>query len=190
MASSEALPTNGHVRHPDGADNAQLCDVEHEDTTGTKPVEPKQVRSAETEGEPLALDDHPASQSPLDKHKQPTSPAKRPPPVHTATKGVSGPPTPQVKKVLIFPPAPPFVTLFLTCTSRIADIKFGQVWHWRHQGCSTSNRALHFCQAFYHTSSPQTCTHFGEEIHLCTVLESDHATQTVNHQSFRSSPDT
>ena len=102
MASSEALPTNGHVHHPDDADNAQLCDVEHEDTTGTKPVEPKVVRSAESEGEPLILDDHPASQSAPDKLKLSTSPAKRPPPVHTTAKGVSGPSTPQVKKVLIF----------------------------------------------------------------------------------------
>jgi hypothetical protein len=145
MASSEALPTNGHVHHPDDADNAQLCDVEHEDTTGTNAVEPKQVRSAQSEAEPLLSDDHPASQSAPDKHKPSTSPAKRPLPVNTTTKGASGPPTPQVKKVLIFRPAPSFVTLFLTCTSRIADLKLGQVWHGRHQGCSTSNHALHFC---------------------------------------------
>ncbi|KAF8507197.1 hypothetical protein F5888DRAFT_1602878 [Russula emetica] len=100
MASSEALPTNGHVHHPDGADNAQLCDVEHEDTTGTNPVEPKQVRSAQSEAEPLLSDDHPASQSAPDKHKPSTSPAKRPLPVNTTTKGASGPPTPQVKKIL------------------------------------------------------------------------------------------
>jgi len=104
MASSEALPTNGHVHHPDDGDNAQLCDVKHEDTTGTNPAEPKQVRSAESEGEPLASNDHPASQSPSDKHKPSTSPSKRPPPVHTTAKGTSGPPTPQVKKVLIFRP--------------------------------------------------------------------------------------
>ena len=153
MASSdvqEALPTNGHVHHPDDADNAQLCDVEHEDTTGTNPVEPrdrpeqeKQVLPAPSEPE-----HHPATQSAPDKHKSSTSPAKRPLPVHTTTKGGPGPPTPQVKKVTYFPtvrPAPSFVTLFLTCTSRIADIKLGQVRHGRHQGCSTSNHDLHFC---------------------------------------------
>jgi len=139
----EALPTNGHVDHPDGGDNAQLCDVEHEDTMGTtNPVEPKQVRSAEAEGEPLLSEDHPASQSAPDKHKPSTSPAKRPPPVHSTAKGASGPPTPQVKKVCLFRPTSSFLTLFLTCTSRIADLKLGQVWHGRHQGCSI---ALHFC---------------------------------------------
>lgn len=112
MASSdvqEALPTNGHVHHPDDADNAQLCDVGHEDTTGTNPVEPRdrpeQVRPAESESE-----HHPASQSAPDKHKPST---KRPLSVHTTTKGASGPPTPQVKKVLIFRPSdlPPLLSL-------------------------------------------------------------------------------
>jgi hypothetical protein len=105
MASSdvqETLPTNGHVHHPGDGDNAQLRNVEHEDTTGTSPVEPKQVRSAESEAEPPRSDDHPASHSVLDKYKPSTSPAKRPPPVHPTTKAASGPPTPQVKKVLIF----------------------------------------------------------------------------------------
>jgi hypothetical protein len=145
MASSdvqEALPTNGHVHHADDADHAQLCDVGHEDTTGTNPVEPRdgpeQEKRAESETE-----QHPASQSAPDKHKPSASPAKRPLSVHTSTKGASGPPTPQVKKVLIFRPS--FVTLFLTCTSRIADPKLGQVWHGRHKGCSTSNHALHLC---------------------------------------------
>jgi len=110
MASSdvqEALPTNGHLHHSDDADNAQLCDVEHEDATGTNPVEPrdrpeqgKEVRPAASESE-----HHPASQSAPDKHKPSTSPAKRPLAVHTTTKGASGPPTPQVKKVLIFRPS-------------------------------------------------------------------------------------
>lgn len=147
MASSdvqEALPTNGHGHHRDDADNAQLCDVEHEDTTGTNPVEPRdrpeQEKQAEAEAEHL-----PASQSAPDKHKPSTSPAKRPLAVHTTSKGASGPPTPQVKKVLIFRPALSFVILFLTCTSRIADLKLGQVWHGCHQGCSTFNHALHFC---------------------------------------------
>jgi hypothetical protein len=108
MASSdieEPPATNGHVHHPDDADNAQLCDVEHEDTTGTNPVEPrdrpeqeKQVRPAPSEAE-----HHPAGQSAPDKHKPST--------VHTTTKVASGPPTPQVKKVLIFRPVPSFVTL-------------------------------------------------------------------------------
>jgi hypothetical protein len=100
MASSdvqETLPTNGHGHHPGDADNAQVCNVEHEDTAGTK-----QVRSAESEAEPPRSDDHPASQSALGKHKPSTSPAKRPPPVHPTTKAASGPPTPQVKKVFIF----------------------------------------------------------------------------------------
>lgn len=103
----EALPSNGHVHHGDDADNAQLCDVEHEDTTGTNPVEPrdraeqeKAERPAETESE-----HHPASQSVADKHKSSTSSAKRPLSVHTTAKGASGPPTPQVKKVLIFWPS-------------------------------------------------------------------------------------
>jgi hypothetical protein len=148
MASSdvqEVLPTNGHVHQPDDADNARLCDVEHEDTTGTNPVEPRDRPEQEKQLRPAPSDSehHPASQSAPDKHKPSTSPAKRPLPVHTTTKGPPGPPTPQVKKVLIFRPS--FVTPFLTCTSRIADIKLGQVWRGRHQGCSTSSHALHFC---------------------------------------------
>jgi|SRR5229473_2512939 len=96
MASSDAqqtLPSNGHVHVPEA-----VCDVEHED---------EQVRSAEPEAE------LPASQSAApEKHKRPTtSPTKRLPPVHTTTKGTSGPPTPQVKKVHIFRSALSFVTL-------------------------------------------------------------------------------
>ena len=100
MASSDvqqALPSNGHV------DDAQLRDVE---TTSSNPVEPRdrpeheeQVRSAQP-GTPH-LHDPPASQSASpEKHKLPTSPSKRPTVSVHPTKGASGPPTPQVKKVL------------------------------------------------------------------------------------------
>lgn len=111
MASSdiqEALPTNGHVNHAGDGDNAQLCD----DNMGTNLVEARQERSAQSLGEPPLSENHPAIQSAPDKHKPFTSPAKRLPPVHTTTKGTSGPPTPQVKKVLIFRQASSFVTLF------------------------------------------------------------------------------
>ena len=95
MASSDiqqALPSNGHVH------DAQLCDVE---TTGSNPVEPRdrpeheeQVRSAQP-GTP----EPPATAS--EKGNPLTSPTKRPTlSVHPPTRGESGPPTPQVKKVL------------------------------------------------------------------------------------------
>jgi hypothetical protein len=74
MASSdvqEALPTNGHVHHHDDADNAQLCDVEHEDTTGTNPVEPRDRPEQEKQVEPAPTEPehHPATQSAPDKLK-------------------------------------------------------------------------------------------------------------------------
>jgi hypothetical protein len=91
MASSDvqqALPSNGHV------------DDAHVETTGSNPVEPrdrpeheKQVRSAQP-GTP-----EPPAAAP-EKGNPPTSPSKRPTLSVHPTKGASGPPTPQVKKVL------------------------------------------------------------------------------------------
>ena len=191
MSSSDVQPTNGHVH----ADNTTLCDVE---ATSSNPIEPsdrpehedsEQVRSAQPEAP--VLGDSPAGQSPV-KPKPLASPSKRPTPTALATtKVASGPTTPQVKKVPYFsyfrPPS--FHTLSDT------DSELGQVWHGRHQGCSTSN--LHFCQAFHHPSSlfcPEACTpvqpHCAEEIHFCTFFEDNHATQAINWHPFRSGPDT
>lgn len=131
MASSEvqqAFPTNGHIHPADDQDNPLPCDVEHEDTTGSSLVEPtdrpgqdtpeirpeeagtaqhEQLRSAQPEeitASPV-LDNPPAAQSAVSlKHKLTASPTKRPTPTvqTTATKGASGPPTPQVKKVFTY----------------------------------------------------------------------------------------
>ena len=126
MASSEvqqAFPTNGHIRRADDQDD--LCDVEHEDTTGSSLVQPtdrpeqdtpetgleeagtaqhEQLRSAQPEEvtAPPVLDDAPAAVS--SKQKLTASPTKRPTPTvqTTTTKGASGPPTPQVKKVFTY----------------------------------------------------------------------------------------
>jgi hypothetical protein len=179
----QALPTNG------------LGDVE---ILGSNPVEPgdrpeheEQFRSAQPEAP--VLDDHPASQSPVpEKHKPSTSPTKHlTPAVHTA-KGASGPPTPQVKRVLFFNfRHGPSLTLFLTRTPRIADFKLGQVWRRRRQGCSTSYLQAHAPSSlFYLEACTSVQPHCAEEIHLCTVFESNHATQTVNRHPFRSGPDT
>ncbi|KAH9984657.1 hypothetical protein BJV74DRAFT_931690 [Russula compacta] len=127
MASSEvqqALPTNGHVHLTKDADSSHLRDAEHEQSTGSNPVEPtdhpeqvdgleeagtaaqhEQLRSAqpkESAASPV-LDNPPAGQSAVSlKLKPTTSPTKRPTPTVQATtaKSVSGPPTPQVKKIL------------------------------------------------------------------------------------------
>ncbi len=105
MASTDIQggDTNGHVHRPDGADNGQVCGVEHEDSTDPNPVEPrdgpgqeKQVRSAER--------DDPATAQ--DKHKP-----RLPSAIQTTAKASSGAPTPQVKKVPIFRPFLSFVTL-------------------------------------------------------------------------------
>ena len=194
MASSDvqqALPSNGHV------DGAPLCDVE---TTSSNPVEPRdrpeheeQVRSAQP-GTP----EPPAAAS--EKHNPPSSPTKRPTLSVHPSKGASGPPTPQVKKVLSFFPSS-FCTLFLTRIPRIADFKLGQVRLRCHQGCSTSNLQArgdpHFCKVCHRPSSPfyleahtLVQPHCVEEIHFCTVFKSNHATETVNRYPFRSGLDT
>jgi hypothetical protein len=100
----QALPTNGHV---------QLCDVE---ATSSNPVEPGD-RPEQEEPFRSAQPDPPAAPEPS------ASPTKHlAPPVHTA-KGASGPPTPQVKKVLsYFRPGQSFDTL---SDNRIADFKLG-----------------------------------------------------------------
>jgi len=121
MASSEVQTTNGHL---DGIGHSLSRDVEHENSTGENPVEPvdrlepetglgleeadtaqheQQLRSAQP-GDTLvsALDSAPAGQSAVSsKQKLTASPTKRPAPTvqTTGTKGASGPPTPQVKKV-------------------------------------------------------------------------------------------
>ena len=128
MASSEvqqAFSTNGHI-HP--ADESHPCDVEHEVITGSSLVEPtdrpdqdtpetgledagtsqhEQLRSAQPEEITASsvLDNPPAAQSAVSsKLKLTASPAKRPTPTvqTTGTKGASGPPTPQVKKVFTY----------------------------------------------------------------------------------------
>jgi hypothetical protein len=128
MASSEvqqAFPTNGHA-HP-AADNSDQCGAEHEDTTGSSPAGPtdrpehtpettledagatqhEQPRSAQPEETAVSpvLDNPPAGQSAASSKLKPTnSPSKRPIPAvqTTATRGASGPPTPQVKKVFTY----------------------------------------------------------------------------------------
>jgi hypothetical protein len=139
MSSSDVQPTNGHVH----ADSTTLCDVE---ATSSNPVEPsdrpeheasEQVRSAQPEAPLLA--DSPASQSP-EKAKPSASPPKRP--ILTTTTKAAGPPTPQVKKVL-FILISDQLRLLTHSFRHIPDFKLGQVWHGRHQGCSTSH--LHFC---------------------------------------------
>ena len=159
MASSEvqqAFSTNGHFHTADDQDDPHPCDVEHEDTTSSSLVQStdrpeqdtpetgleeagtaqhEQLRSAQPEEmtAPPVLDDPPAAVS--SKHKFTASPTKRPTPtVQTATtKGASGPPTPQVKKVFTYFFAMSrgycfgclFRTLFLTRTLRIADFELG-----------------------------------------------------------------
>jgi hypothetical protein len=127
MASSEvqqAFPTNGHA-HP--AEDADPRGAEHEDTTGSTTAEPtdrpehipettledagatqheqpRSVQPEETAVSPV-LDNPPAGQSAASSKLKPTnSPSKRPIPTvqTTATKGASGPPTPQVKKVFTY----------------------------------------------------------------------------------------
>ena len=123
----QTLPTNGHIHPGNDEDNSHSCDVGHEDTTGPSLAEPadrpeqdipgtgleetaaaqhEQLRSGlaqpeETAASPV-LDTPPAVQSAASSKLKPTtSPTKRPTPTvqTTATKGASGPPTPQVKKV-------------------------------------------------------------------------------------------
>ena len=131
MATSDVQPafsTNGHILPTNDRDNPHPCDVEHEDTTGSRLVDPtdrpeqdtpeiglegagtaqhEQLRSAQPEEitVPPVLDNPPAAQSAVSsKHKLTASPTKRPAPtVQTnTTKGASGPPTPQVKKVFTY----------------------------------------------------------------------------------------
>ena len=131
MAASAVQPafsTNGHIQPSNDQDNPHPCDVEHEDTTGSRLVDPtdrpeqdtpeiglevagtaqhEQLRSAQPEeitGSPV-LDNPPAEKSAVSlKYKLTASPTKRPTPtVQTnTTKGASGPPTPQVKKVFTY----------------------------------------------------------------------------------------
>jgi hypothetical protein len=132
MASSlvqQALPTNGHVRPANDEDNSHPCDVEHEDTTGSRPVDPadrpeqdipeadleeagtaqhEQLRSGsaqpkETAASPVLDNPPPAVKSAASSKQKPaTSSSKRPTPTvqTTTTKGAAAPPTPQVKKVI------------------------------------------------------------------------------------------
>lgn len=129
MASSEVqqtFPINGHVHLAKDADSSHLRDVEHEQSTGSGPVEPtdrpeqddsleeagtaqhEQLRSAQAKesAAPPVLDNPPAGQSAVSSKLKPTStsPAKRPTPtVQTTTaKSASAPPTPQVKKVFTY----------------------------------------------------------------------------------------
>ena len=125
MASSEvqqAFPTIGHILP---ADESHLCDVEHEDTSLVEPTDRpeqdtpetgledagtpqhEQLRSAQPEEitPSSVLDNPPAAQSAVSSKLKPTaSPTKRPTPTvqTTGTKGASGPPTPQVKKVFTY----------------------------------------------------------------------------------------
>jgi hypothetical protein len=132
MASSEVLhtdPTNGHINYAGHADNSDVRDVEHEDTTNTSAVKPtdrpeqgvsvtgfeeahteqhEEPQSAQPEGTaPSPVLDHPTDSQPTapsSQHKPTGSPTKRPPPTVQTSTGkstVSGPPTPQVKKVLV-----------------------------------------------------------------------------------------
>lgn len=165
MASTEvqqALPTNG----ANDQAYSHSSDVGHEDTTGPSPVEPtpeqnipatgleeagaEQLRSGLAQPEETAVS--PVSDKPLvvqsaasSKQKPTTSPTKRPTPTvqTTTTKGASGPPTPQVKKVsthlLDIWRGCRFGCLFLTRTLCVADSELGQVRRGRHEGCSPSN---------------------------------------------------
>jgi hypothetical protein len=126
----QPLPTNGRVHPANDKDNSHSCHLGHEDTTGSSPVEPadrpeqgipepglegagttqhEQLRSGsaqpgETAASPV-LDKPPPAQSAASlKHKPTTSSTKRLTPTvqTTITKGASGPPTPQVKKVFTY----------------------------------------------------------------------------------------
>jgi hypothetical protein len=121
MASSEVLnsvPSNGHINNVEDADNSVVHHLQHEDTsakqgvseTGLQEVhtEPHdEPRSAQLEGtvQSPVLDNPTASQraAPSSKVKPTGSPIKPSPPTSQTTTGkapLSGPPTPQVKKVL------------------------------------------------------------------------------------------
>ncbi|KAI0257659.1 hypothetical protein BJV78DRAFT_1272599 [Lactifluus subvellereus] len=128
MATSEVLhthPTNGHINY---AGDSDLRGLEHEDTTSMSAIESadrpeqdvseagleeahterhEQPRSAQPEGTVTSpvLDNPPAGQpvAPSSKDKPADSPTKRPVTTVQTTIGkaaVSGPPTPQVKKIL------------------------------------------------------------------------------------------
>jgi hypothetical protein len=99
----QALPANGHD---------QLCDVE---TTGSNPIEPGDRPERE---EPFRSAQPVLDAAAPEKHKPSTSPTK-----HLTAKGPSGPPTPQVKRVLSY--LGRSLTLFLTRTPHIADFKLG-----------------------------------------------------------------
>jgi hypothetical protein len=128
MPSSEvqqALSTNGHLHAANDQDTSHL---EHEDSTGPSRVDPadrpeqdipeaglegagtaqhEQLRSGsaqpeETAASPVLDKPSPAVQSAASSKQKPTtSSSKHPTPTvqTTTTKGVAGPPTPQVKKV-------------------------------------------------------------------------------------------
>jgi hypothetical protein len=125
MATSDLQPafsTNGHIHPTHDQDIPHPCDVDHEDTTGSRLVDPTDRPEQEQDTPEIGLevagtaqpeeitpspvlDNPPAEKSALSsKYKLTASPTKRPTPtVQTnTTKGASGPPTPQVKKVFTY----------------------------------------------------------------------------------------